>query len=214
MVGEESEDEELTIACEDRDFTEWHGGHTHAAVWAFELDLPEVRDMLAAAHERLGHLLLPRYQRQPHVTVSFAGLLSPTDFTDERLDADLTILRGLLSGPVTLTATGWSSFPMVPYLRIDANWPHAARDALNLSRPDAAKNYQPHVTIGLYGTSVPIQLAVERITDLPFGGSWVLNKLSLLRYETADIAGPLEVIGRLDLTTGIFTQTNVPMSGA
>ena len=65
----------LTIASEDRDFAEWHGGRTHAAVWAFELDLPEVREMIAAAHRRLGHLLLPRYARQPHVTVAFAGLM-------------------------------------------------------------------------------------------------------------------------------------------
>ncbi|MDF1488971.1 2'-5' RNA ligase family protein [Tessaracoccus caeni] len=196
--------EALTIASEDRDFAEWHGGRTHAAVWAFDLDPPEVRGMIAAAHRCLSHLLLPRYARQPHVTVAFAGLMAPDDFDDARLDADLSLLRGLMAGPVTLTATGWASFPMAPYLRVDADWPHEARAALNISRPLAAETYQPHVTVGLYDTVVPIRDAVGLLDGLPFGGAWTLSHLSLLRYEAADIAGPLEIVGRLDLTTGEF----------
>lgn len=199
--------DDLTVACEDRDFVEWHGGHRHAAVWAFELDLPEVRSLLGAASDRLGSLLLPRYDRQPHVTVSFAGLVSPTDFTDARLDADLAILRTLSRGPVKLTATGWDSFPMVPYLRVDADWAHVAREALSVGRPDAARTYQPHVTVGLYGVSLPIVDAIRRMAGLPFVGAWELDELSLLRYETADVAGPLEVLGRLDLTTGSYRRS-------
>lgn len=204
VVGGERDDGMLTIACEDRDFPEWHRGHAHAAVWAFELGFPEVYAMVDAAQERLGLLLLPRYERQPHVTVAFAGLMGLGEFDDERLDADLALLRQELAGPVTVRAAGWDSFPMVPYLRVDTDWPHAARTALNTARPFAAGSYQPHVTVGMYGTVVPVREAVALLDGLPFGGSWTVNELSLLRYETADIAGPLEVVGRLDLTTGKF----------
>lgn len=207
MIHHDAGSESVTIACEDRDFAEWHNGHRYAAVWAFELDQPEVRDLLDQARHRLKPLLLPRYERQPHVTVAFAGLIADEDFSDEHLDADLALLRGLHTGPVTLRATGWDSFPMVPYLRVDADWPHAAREALNRSRPLAAESYQPHVTVGLYSVVVPVQEAVGLLAELPCGGSWELPELSLLRYETADVVGPLEVVGRLDLTTGDWSPT-------
>ncbi|HMT87522.1 MAG TPA: 2'-5' RNA ligase family protein [Arachnia sp.] len=204
MIHHDAGTESVTIACEDRDFAEWHNGRRHAAVWAFELDRPEVRDMLGQARRRLASLLLPRYERQPHVTVAFAGLIADDDFSDERLDADLALLRGLLDGPVILRATGWDSFPMVPYLRVAADWPHVAREALTRSRPLAAESYQPHVTVGMYDAVVPICEPVRLLDGLPFGGTWELTELSLLRFETADIAGPLEVVGRLSLSDGGF----------
>ena len=63
-----------TIACEDRDFPEWHGGRRHAYVWALEIPAPDLQECLHAARNRLAGLVLPRYERQPHITVAFAGL--------------------------------------------------------------------------------------------------------------------------------------------
>ena len=199
-----------TIACQNRDFPEWHGGRTHALVWALLLEEPDVEKCVADARLRLEGLLLPRYERQSHVTVAFAGLVAEPDlpgYNEEHLATDLATITPLLDGPVEVRATGWGSFPMVPYLAVESDWLHRARAAME---PNAVElhqmSYVPHVTLGHWSGEWPRESVLERL-DAPLPErTWQVSMLSLLRYETHDIAGPLEPVGQIDLITGHWSS--------
>ena len=202
-----------TIACQDRDFPEWHGGRTHALVWALLLEEPDVQQCVADARVRLEGLLLPRYERQPHVTVAFAGLVAEPDlpgYTGEHLATDLATITPLLEGPVEIRATGWGGFPMVPYLAVESGWLHRAHAALE---PNAVAlhqmTYVPHVTLGHWCGQWPRWSVLERL-DAPLPErTWQVPRLSLLRYKTHDISGPLERVGSLDLTLGSWAHAGL-----
>ncbi len=202
-----------TTACQDRDFPEWHGGRSHALVWALVLEDPELEHCIADARSRLSGLLLRRYERQPHVTVAFAGLAAEPGlpgYDAEDLDADLASLRSLLDGPVEVRATGWGSFPMVPYLAVESDW--APRVHAALSRdivPGDPMPYVPHVTVGHWAGAWRRDSVLERLDAPHPTQSWQVSRLSLLRYETHDIAGRLEPIGHVGLGDGQWSLERV-----
>lgn len=195
-----------TTACHDRDFPEWHGGRSHALVWALMLDEPDVEQCVAAARSRLDGLLFPRYERQPHVTVAFAGLAAEPGlpgYDDALLARDLERLTPLVHGPVSVRATGWGSFPMVPYLAVESEWLNLANAALEQTSASLhSMPYVPHVTLGHWSGQWPRETVLERL-DAPLPErSWQVPELSLMRYETHDIGGRLEPVGRLNRTSG------------
>lgn len=200
-------DDPLTIACRDADFQDWHRGRAHAVAWVLDLDRPDVRRLVGRARIRLDDYLLARYQRQPHVTVSFGGLLPgrealPDDYTERDLARDLDVLRGLADGPVTLRAAGWGTFPMVPYLALECGWARTANSALTVDAPEThTMEYHPHVTVGHYRGSWPLREPLGHLSGLAHRGDWVVGEVRLVAFRTADIAGPLQTLGRLDLTT-------------
>lgn len=198
----------LTIACLDEDFADWRRGRAHALAWVVELDEPDLRELVRAGRRRLAAYLHPRYERAPHATLAFCGLApadapQEDDFTPAHLAAQLAALRASADGPITLRAIGWGTFPMVPHLVLECDWLHAARDALADAGAGAghSMDYVPHVTLGHYRGRWPLAEPVGRLTGLPAPGTWRAGAVSLVRYEAADIAGPLEVVGRIDLTT-------------
>ena len=199
-----------TIACEDRDFPEWHGGRTHALVWALLLDDADTRLCIDDARRRLGGLVLPRYERQPHVSVAFAGLAEEPGlpgYGQDELAADLERIRPLLEGPVEMRAARWGSFPMVPYLGVQADWLHRARAALDRQAVEVHEMpYVPHVTVGHWRGRWSRETVMGRLGQSPPVRSWQVRELSLLRYESVDIAGPLETVGSLDLTNGHWSS--------
>lgn len=201
-----------TTACQDRDFPEWHGGRKHALVWALLLDDPAVQQCVAAARVRLEGLLLPRYARQPHVTVAFAGLASEPGlpgYDEEHLAGDLATIRPLIDGPVELRATGWGSFPMVPYLAVESDWLHRAHAALtgHAGHPNQMP-YVPHITLGHWSGTWPRKTVLEKLGAPGPQRIWQVPRLSLLRYETHDIAGRLEPVGSLDLALSRWTHAS------
>lgn len=202
-----------TVACTDRDFPEWHGGRSYAFVWAALLNDPELQQCITAARSRLGELLLPRYHRQPHVTVAFAGLAQEPDlpgYADPELAADLHALAPLALGPVEVRATVWESFPMVPYLGVSSDWLGNTHAALNTRVPkEWVTKYVPHVTVGHWAGRWPRQQALRQLYATVPSSAWQVNELSLLRYETRDIAGPLEPVGTFNLSTGAWGAVEV-----
>lgn len=192
-----------TIACQDRDFPEWHGGVQRALAWALVLEVPEVSELVAAARARLHHRLLPRYERQPHVTLHFSGLDDVGSAA--RIDRELEQLRGVLGGPLELVPDGWGTFPMVPYLRLSCPQLHEANRLLTHDAPSEHRmTYVPHVTIGHYSGCWPLAAPLAELDGLPMPrrGPWTVDRLSLVSLATSDIAGPLHLEGTLDLTTG------------
>lgn len=200
-----------TVACRDRDFAEWHGGCTHALVWAILVDTDGVREAVGDARGRLSGLLLPRYDRQPHVTLAYAGLMPAAGSTpiEEPVDATRLIqavdaLRASGTRPFGLRVSGWGSFEMVPYLAVDAPELHTAHRALH---PNAdSTSYVPHVTVGHYAESRPMDDVAARLDPWARGPIDVeVREITLLAYETRDIAGPLTVVGILSLDDGAWT---------
>lgn len=186
----------MTIACEDRDFPEWHGGAPHAYLWGVRAPVD-----LAPAHAALSGYLLPRYDRDPHVTVAFCGLSS--QFGPEVLDDDLRRLEGLAEGPVTVHPDGWATFLPSPMLRVRSDWLTRAHLALSEGKPDRIPEpYTPHVTIGFYGGEFPLEEPLARLATLAQPEPWTVTELELLRYDTHDIAGPLTTVGAWNLTSG------------
>lgn len=196
-----------TVACEDRDFIEWHGGSAHAVVWAVEADTDQVRGAVSSARAHWGDVLLPRHQRQPHITLAYAGPLAapgaqPVDepYTALRLAGDLARLTSLGMGPFRVAVGGWGTFPMVPFLRASAPELHALNAAL-MAGSAYDGGYVPHVTIGHYGVSRPLAEVTARAARwaAPSVDPIDVTAVTLLAYETHDIAGPLAVVGRLSL---------------
>ncbi|MDO5676949.1 MAG: 2'-5' RNA ligase family protein [Propionibacteriaceae bacterium] len=198
----------LTIACDDRDFTEWHGGARHILIWAALVDTDEVRAAVESAREHWAGVLLPRYERQPHITVRYGGPVPregavPMDplYTDERVAADRATIEALRLSPFDVRIGGWSTFEMVPYLHAEA--PELGLTAGALGE-DLLRPYVPHVTIGHYAVEAPL----AEMSALGAGWSWPeavvrIERLSLLRYDAADIAGPLTVVDEVPLTPGV-----------
>lgn len=196
----------ITVPTQVRDFVEWHGGCTHALVWAVEVDEPRIRAMVSQARARLEGIVLPRYERQPHVTLAYAGL-APREgaipaghvYPPGRLEQDLRALRAVLPPRMELTLEGWSSFSMAPYLCVDAPECGRLRHALGAATSD----YVPHVTIGLYGAAVPMSVVAHRMSGWSADPLRVaVESVSLLSYETHDVAGPLSRVARLRLDDG------------
>lgn len=186
----------LTIPCEDRDHPQWHRGVPHAAVWALEIPW----DLAAPRRHLTG--LLTRHDRQAHVTLAYGGLIGP-EFSDALLRADLAVLRGLLTEPVTVRGTSWGTFATAPYLAVTtANaWLERVHTALSAHAPwRRLDSHVPHVTLGLHAVARPVASVHAELDRIPIPARrlmWVVPAISLLRYDTADVAGPLTTIGRL-----------------
>ena len=74
----------------DADFSGWHRGRPHFAVWAIALAAPAIDARLASVRRRFDGLLRPDYARQAHVTLHVCGFPCerarwPDDFARDRL---------------------------------------------------------------------------------------------------------------------------------
>lgn len=199
----------ILVPSQERDFVEWHGGCPTALVWAIDLRDPALAAQVAAARARLGDVLLPRYERHPHVTIAYAGLAPHEGATpeghlypQESLARDLDLLRGSGIGPLRVDVSGWDTFAMAPYL--GAQVPGAAD--LRALLLGGAEGYVPHVTLGFFAAGADAATLHERMEgwDAP-SLHYDVDALTLFGYATADIAGPLTVVGRLSLADGTWT---------
>ena len=198
----------LTLRNEQRDFPEWHLGRPHYALWALDVDVPALRQRVAAADGHLSGLLLADYCRQPHVTLSLCGFPSACpqhtdDFGAAALAAQLAALRRAQPRPFDIEVGALASFASVPYLAVqDAGGQIAAlRECLaGGSLNDSCGTYTPHVTVGLYADAWPMSQVQARLAS--FAGREALHLrisgISLLSYASAHIGGALACRARYD----------------
>jgi len=204
-----------SIACHDRDFTQWRGGADHALIWAVLADVDHVRAAVDSARAHWADVLLPRYDRQPHITVGYGGPVpkpgaTPEDepYTPERIAADRAAVEALGLSPFDVRIGGWDTFQMVPYLRAEAPELQAVARAL---REDRRRPYVPHVTIGMYAVSAPLSGLAGRAAGWESPSITLpVTRLSLLRYDAADVAGPLTEVDAIDLTRPVRTPRGTP----
>ena len=201
---------EHTQACEDRDFVEWHKGCPWCAVWVLRVDTPQLVEHVHRARDCLMPWVLPRYERQPHITVAYRGLMDVdakyphAEFGAHHLQADVRALQQALVMPFAVKVNGCDSFTTVPYLAVEGQ---ASLETLHQTLAPASPypdwRYVPHVTLGHYGCEVPMAEVMKTVQDcfatrvlcVPIDALW------LARYRTHDISGPLHWEGRFDLHT-------------
>lgn len=205
---------ELSLPCVDRDFVEWHRGCPWCAVWVVWLDDAAIFRAVAAGRAALGDCLLPRYARQPHITVAYRGLCAGGDghaakeFGLQELRSDLVRLRRQAFQPFALQLRGMGSFTSVPYLAVAEGLEElsALHAALVPREPAPGWRYVPHVTLGHYGLQLPLARALQKLQGLEAGlPPQPVSQLALVRYASADTAGPLVLEGRFDLASGRYS---------
>ena len=208
----------LTLRNEQRDFPEWHLGRPHYAVWALEVDVPAIRQRVAAAAGHLSGLLLAGYCRQPHVTLSLCGFPSACpehadDFGAAALAAQLVALRLAQLRPFDIEVGALASFASAPYLAVrDADGQIAVlRDCLaGGSLKEFGDPYVPHVTVGLYADAWPISAVQARLTRFADREALPLRipGISLLSYASAHIGGALACMARYDFQSETLHWTD------
>lgn len=210
-----------TEVCEDRDFVEWHRGCPWCAVWLIRLEQAQVIAQVAQARASVQQWLLPRYARQPHVTLGYRGLMAAAEgahaaaeFGVAQLRADIQALQAAQLQPFALQVQGVGSFATVPYLAVAPTTALlAAHAALLAHGPYPGWRYVPHVTLGHYGSRLPLQTVLQQLQcSVPAAWNWQapVTQLWLARYCTHDIAGALSFEGYFDLRT----QTYHALAGA
>ena len=204
---------ELSEPCEDRDFAEWHQGCPWCAVWVVMLEGAELEQAQQQARDRLGDALLPRYARQPHITLAYRGLCqggvahAALEYDAELLRADVALLQKLKQQPFAVQVVGVNSFTTVPYLSVagDVRALERLHAALVPEEPAPDWRYMPHVTIGHYARQRPLREMVVQLEGLGRGLPEIMvTQLALARYASADIAGPLTLEGVFELDTGRY----------
>lgn len=200
-----------TEACEDRDFAEWHQGRPWCGVWVVRAEAPRVQALVQVARSALRPWLLPRYARQPHITLAYRGLM-PRDAADTQAEfglpqllADVQALQAAQLPPFAWQLQGVGSFSTVPYLALSHSPAlHIAHEALMARTPYPGWHYVPHITLGHYGRRLPLAEALQALqSSVPDGPLHAAqaDALWLARYRSSDIAGPLYFEGRFDLAT-------------
>lgn len=203
-----------TQACEDRDFAEWHRGCPWCAVWVLCVDAPQLQHWVKAARAVMAPWLLPRYERQPHVTLAYRGLMAGAkahanaEFGAAQWRQDVHKLQAAQLQPFALRIGGVGSFSTVPYIAVEA---HPALLQLHASlaapAPVPGWRYVPHITLGHYGRQAPMQVVMaplqgcdeaENVLDVTVSELW------LARYRTSDIAGRLFFEGYFELRTQLY----------
>lgn len=203
-------DAALTQACEDRDFADWHRGCPWCAVWVVRVDQAPLQAHWQQARALLGDALLPRYARQPHITLAYRGLMAgaaahaAAEFGAQQCLTDVQQLQQLRPQPWTLSVHGAGSFSTVPYLDVPQGRAPllAVHQALSPQPPYPGWHYAPHVTLGHYAHTQPLAPLLHRLqqgvqAQPPL--QCTVSALWLARYRTDDIAGPLYWEGCYDL---------------
>jgi 2'-5' RNA ligase len=189
-----------TLACELRDYPEWHKGRKRYAVWVIRIDTPEVLARMQQAREILGDWLHPHGQRQAHITLFVCGFvadkqLHDDDFTHRQSDAQRAALSQLQHAAFDLEIDGADSFSSAAYLRITDRGRHlqAIRDALDTLSDEVRQTYYtPHLTLGLYRKSLPRQHVIERLQQIPATPlRVVVQDIHFATYEAQEQHGPL-----------------------
>lgn len=208
-----------TLRNECRDFVEWHRGRSPYVLWALDVDLPAVRQRLAAAAAHLDGLLLAGYRRQAHVTLDLCGFPAAVpqagdEFSPVELAAHCQAQAASFPAPFMIEVGGLESFTSAPYLSV--NDPQqgiaALRAVIAVNGRNRSKNdYVPHVTVGLYADAWPAAGVRARLAAFPPAPTVVcrIDKLALLAYQPQEIGGPLQRLGEFCLQAREFCWSNV-----
>lgn len=197
-----------TIKNINRDFHEWHQGRPRYAIWAIDVDTPEVRQQVSGAEQHLAGLLLENYARKPHITLCVCGFLSDKaeqidDFGVSHFEGQLANLNQLNLIPFEIELDLLASFSTAPFFHIKeaGNNIVSLNKCLNINMPhNQHDQFIPHITVGLYADawlSNEVSIKLDSFAT-PHTVRCTVNKISLMSYNPAEIGGALRTIADYD----------------
>jgi len=199
-----------TIACELRDYPEWHRGRTRYAVWMLPVECPQILARLQRAQQHLGDWLHQGYRRQAHITLFVCGFPAEQarfddDFPLARLAAQQQAVRELGIAPFELHIGGLDSFASAPFLTVSdpAGRLDALRTVLAAHSPEIRQSdYHAHLTVGLYVRSVPRVSVQRQLAAFAEGDPLPLTvkELHFCTYAASELFGPLRMERQLALS--------------
>jgi len=213
---------DTTIAHVDRDFVEWHGGIERYAAWVILIAEPSWLDWIAEARDSLADLVLPGYERQPHVTVLAAGLLAPNHLTKTSVEEQSTAIARTESATTTLRAVRLGASRSCPIIEVrddarvipelrrglagvhpedapqesdSSGTPDSPLDPPTHKQPRSVEIAPPHITLGLFRRSGSLAAVRRRLASVqqPELPPLRVNTLHLCSYETRSVQGPLRI---------------------
>jgi len=198
-----------TLACELRDYPEWHRGRTRYAVWALPVECPQILARVQRAQQHLGDWLHQGYRRQAHITLFVCGFVAEQlqfddDFPTERLTAQFNTLQRLDLSAFELQVGGLDSFASAPFLNVtdSTGQLEVLRRTLAAHSPEIRQSpYTPHLTVGLYAHSVPGEELGARMDTFADRAPLTLrvSELHYCSYAAGELFGPLHTEQRLIL---------------
>lgn len=208
----------LTLPSEQRDFPDWRHGRRRYAVWALDVDLPDLRRRSADTSCRLADYLLPGYRRQPHLTISLCGFpaVRPAlddDYAGATFAAQVAALAVARPAPFAIEIGGPASFSSAAYFSVGDLQGGVANLRRILAGEGATDDFPfvPHVSFGLYRAAFPLSEIFSRFAELEAGEPLRLEigQLSWMTYEAAVIGGPLTSLAEFD-----FRQASLRVAAA
>ncbi|MNZ94896.1 hypothetical protein D3C78_1140160 [compost metagenome] len=198
-----------TLACELRDYPEWHRGRARYGVWTLPVGCPRILARFERARAQLGDWLHDDYRRQAHITLFVCGFPAEhaqfdDDFPAARLAAQQQAVRKLDIGAFELQIGGLDSFASAPFLTVSdpEGRLDALRSALAAHSPEIRQSdYHAHLTVGLYARSVPRPCVQRQLAAFAEGDPLPLKvrELHYSSYAAAELFGPLHTEQRLTL---------------
>lgn len=191
-----------TLVAELRDYPEWHRGRERYGVWIAPVEQPALLAYIDEARRRLGDLLHPSPQRQPHLTVFVCGFHQPCavhddDFPPDRLQRQITLLESAIGAPCTLPLAAPDSFASAAFIPVGdpegrlAQWRvllgHASREVRQAA-------YVPHLTLGLYRRRLGADALRQRLAAIEAPSvALSIRQLHYVTYDARSQFGPLHV---------------------
>lgn len=211
-----------TLACENRDYAEWHRGRERYCVWVLEVESGPVLHRWARARAHLRDWLTVS-RRQAHITLYVNGFITEQahledDFSPAMLMAQQRALAALPAMPFTLRIGALDSFDSAVFLQVldpDGGL-LALREALAQgSREIRQSVYIPHLTVGLYNRSLDKQIVSQRLQAFSDTLPLVLpvRRIGLVSYAARELGGLLQILYWHDLVS-IGADTRVRTMGA
>jgi 2'-5' RNA ligase len=195
-----------TIAWDDIDFSDWHGGVKHYGFWALIIDDSEWLNAVNEAASYLSPYVLAGYRRQPHVSLIAGGLMSEQHYSAANINKHKQALIKANISPFSISLAGLDSFTSAPYLTVvdDSGSLECLRAQLLTSESDDnLDSYQAHITLGLYNSEFSTIALGEIISDFdaPIVKSLNVSEVKFCSYQTNDIQGRISVLDSIELNT-------------
>jgi 2'-5' RNA ligase len=198
-------DKEVTQPTELRDFFEWHQGIKHYGFWAIEISNKHCLQKIHHYQQQLAAKLHPQYLRQPHITLSAAGLLDEQHFTQSSLQQQIKKLKESALKKFSLNLSSAYSFSTSPYLSISD--PSDSLEKLrkllnNICKEQDPSEYIPHVTLGFYNKAYKTRDLLKKFSNIKgLDTEFIVSDIVFAQYNTHEIQGPYKVLHRIVFDT-------------
>ncbi|EPG37892.1 2'-5' RNA ligase family protein [Acinetobacter colistiniresistens] len=197
------------IVTEQRDYPEWHVGRSDYGLWYIEVDQPELIQYLDEIQAQFSDLLLPKQQRQYHITLFVCGFLQPSaqqyddDFQIQQLEQQIKLLKALQLTTFELEITQIDSFSSALFLHIkdrDHVLAQIRQQFAQVTNEVAALEYCPHITLGLYREAWLSNIVLERIQQLSIKNiKFQVEKIAFGYYKAQILQGLLYPYQQIEL---------------